>query len=101
MKAAKILKKLARDLPTLEKRFGVARIAVFGSFARGNAGPDSDIDILVEIDEAAGLFEFIDLQQHLETLLGRRVDLATPDMLHPSMKDAILAEAIDVGATDG
>ena len=95
MKIAKVLKVLAKDKPTLERKFGVVRIAVFGSFARGQQRPDSDIDILVEIAPGLGLFEFIELQEHLEILLGRPVDLATPEMLHPSMKKQILSEAID------
>ena len=95
LKVAKVLKKLRKDLPKLEQLFGVKRIAVFGSFARGEERPDSDIDILVKVDLGMGLFEFIELQQHLEDLLGRRVDLATEEMLHPSMKDTVLAEARD------
>ncbi len=94
MKLAKILKKLVKDKPTMENRFGVTRIAVFGSWTRGDQGPDSDVDILVEVGTRKGLFEFIDLQQHLEKLLGIRVDLATPDMLHPSMRKQVLAEAV-------
>lgn len=95
LKVAKVLKKIAKDRANLERLFGVRKIAVFGSFARGEQRPDSDIDILVEVDLEMGLFEFIELQQHLEDLLERRVDLATEEMLHPSMKEKVLSEAKD------
>lgn len=73
---------------------GVASLAVFGSVAREEAGTQSDVDILVEFDRPVGLFEFVRVQQRLETLLGRRVDLVTSDALRPSMRERILNEAI-------
>ena len=76
------------------KRFEVRSLALFGSFARDEAGPDSDVDILVEFERPVGLFTFIRLQQHLEGLLGRRVDLVTPDALKQRMRSHILREAI-------
>ncbi|MBK9713413.1 MAG: nucleotidyltransferase family protein [Kouleothrix sp.] len=74
---------------------GVSSLAVFGSVAREEAGAESDVDILVEFGQPVGLFEFVRLQQRLEALLGRRVDLVTPDALRPTMRDRILHEAID------
>ncbi|MDO8531202.1 MAG: nucleotidyltransferase family protein [Dehalococcoidia bacterium] len=76
------------------KRFDVGSLALFGSFARDEAGPDSDVDILVEFERPVGLFTFIRLQQYLEGLLGRRVDLVTPDALKQRMRSHILREAI-------
>ncbi len=94
MNRADVLRLLAGDRKRL-KRFGVTRIALFGSFARDAAREDSDVDLLVEFAHPVGLFEFIDLQSHLAALLGRRVDLATVEMLHESMRDTIVGEAID------
>lgn len=94
MKFSRVLRLIDKDRVRL-REWGVVRIAVFGSFARGEQRPDSDVDVLVELDHPIGLFEFMDLQQHLETLLGRRVDLATPEMLHRAMKEQILLECID------
>lgn len=94
MNRAEVLRRLAGDRKRL-KRLGVTRIALFGSFARDEARPDSDVDLLVVFDHPVGLFEFMDVQTHLSTLLGRRVDLATSDMLHESMRETILGEAID------
>lgn len=75
---------------------GVKSLAVFGSLARGEAAPDSDIDILVEFSRPVGLFEFIRLKLYLEELTGRRVDLVTPDALRPAMRAGILDEAVHV-----
>ena len=90
-----ILQRLRADQPALD-RFGVSSIAVFGSFARGEARPDSDLDILVDYREDArpDLFDFIELKQHLEALFGRPVDLATPQALHHRLRERILAEAV-------
>ena len=75
------------------RRYGVSHLAVFGSLARGEEKPDSDVDILVEFSVPVGLFEFVRVQRYLGRLLGRTVDLATPDALRKEMRDAILQEA--------
>jgi uncharacterized protein len=54
----------------------------------------SDVDILVEFNRLVGLFEFVRLKMLLEELLNRKVDLVTPDALHPALRDRILSEAI-------
>jgi predicted nucleotidyltransferase len=74
--------------------FGVTSISVFGSVARGEAGPDSDVDILVEFGVPVGLFKFVRFQRYLESLLGRRVDLATPGALREQMREQVLREAV-------
>ena len=73
--------------------FGVASMAVFGSVARDTAGPSSDVDVLVEFSSPVGMFTFLRLQQHLEAMLGCRVDLVSSDAVRPSMREHILAEA--------
>jgi len=77
-------------------QFHVRSLSVFGSVVRGEAGPDSDIDILVEFEPDAhvGLFTFARLQRCLKEILGREVDLATPTALHKAMKKNILGEAV-------
>lgn len=75
---------------------GVKSLAVFGSLARGEATPASDIDVLVEFARPVGLFEFIRLKLYLEELIGREVDLVTPDALRPAMRAEILREAVHV-----
>jgi len=81
--------------------FGVSRLAVFGSIARGEERPDSDVDILVEFSIPIGLFEFARTQRYLEQLLGRKVDLATPDALRTEMRANILKEAAYVASPEG
>lgn len=75
--------------------FGVKSLAIFGSVARDEAGPDSDVDVLVEFGEPVGYFGLFRLRRYLEELFGRRVDLATSGALRESMKAQILKEAID------
>ena len=71
-----ILKSLARDKPRLQRQFKVAKMALFGSYARGDQQPDSDVDILVEVDPSIGL-EFVTLADTIEQLLGLSVDLVS------------------------
>jgi len=84
---------LRQHMPEI-RGFGVSRLAVFGSFARGEDRPDSDVDMLVEFEQSVGLFTFVRLQRFLAELIGRPVDLAMPGSLRPEMRQAILAEAV-------
>ena len=77
-------------------QLGVESLALFGSLARGQAGPESDIDLLVEFNHPVGFFAFLDVQFYLEKLIGRKVDLVTRDALRLSMRDQILSEAVNV-----
>jgi len=71
-----ILKVLAKNEPELQKRFKVSKMALFGSYARGDQQPNSDVDILVEVDPSIGL-EFVTLAERIEKLLGVSVDLVS------------------------
>jgi len=75
-------------------KFDVKSLAIFGSVARDEVGPESDVDILVEFAKPIGLFEFVRLKIYLEKLLQRKVDLVTPDALKERMREQILKEAI-------
>ncbi len=75
---------------------GVKSLAVFGSVARGEATPASDLDVLVEFSRPVGLFEFIRLKYYLEELTHCRVDLVTDDALRPALRERILSEAVHV-----
>lgn len=90
------LQVLAAHLETLKQEYDIAAIAVFGSIARDEGDENSDVDILVTFTRAPGLFRFMDLQAFLESILGRRVDLATERALRPALRERILAEAIGV-----
>jgi predicted nucleotidyltransferase len=89
-KEAKVkIRKHKRDLSNL----GVRSLALFGSIARNEGSPNSDVDILIEFDPKKGLLEFMDVKNHLEEFLGCEVDLVTKDALHPALKKRILQEA--------
>ena len=90
-----ILDKLRADKQALDA-FGVRTIGVFGSVARGEAGPDSDVDILVDYDHQVtrGIFGFLELKEHIEEVLGRNVDLVMQKGLRRRLRDRILNEAV-------
>jgi predicted nucleotidyltransferase len=88
-----VLASLAQHRAEL-RAMGVASLAVFGSVARGQAGPDSDVDLLVEFARPVGMFHFLEVKEYLEAILGRPVDLATHDALKRQFRDAILSEAV-------
>lgn len=73
---------------------GATKVRLFGSFARGKANPASDIDLLVDLEPGRSLLDLIALQQDLEDLLGRRVDVVTEAALSPYLRERILREAV-------
>lgn len=78
----------------LAEQFGIKALYLFGSTARDEARPDSDVDLLVEFNRPLGLFEFIELQQKLESILGCKVDLGTKRSLKQQIKEEVLQGAI-------
>ena len=90
-----LIKKLAANKEEL-RQMGVSSLALFCSVVRGEDNPGSDVDILVELQPEArvGLFGLARLQRRLSEILGRPVDLTTPDALHKALKDNILKEAV-------
>lgn len=76
------------------RRHGARSVRVFGSVARGEARPDSDVDLLVEMEEGRSLVDLGALVLDLEALLGRRVDLVEPDGLHWFVRERVLREAV-------
>ena len=87
---------LAEHVDVLTAHYNVKEIGVFGSFVRGQQKQSSDIDILVEYTEAPDFFEFLDLEEYLEGILGRKVDLVTKGALKPHIGKRILEEVIMV-----
>jgi uncharacterized protein len=88
-----VLKALRDSRPILDA-FGVARVSLFGSFARNEGREGSDVDLLVEFRRPIGLFEFVRLQRTLADILGHPVDLVTPAALKPQLRERILGEAV-------
>ena len=81
--------------PILEKEYGVTRLAVFGSYARSEQSEESDVDLLVELRQPMGL-RFVHLAEFLETVVGLKVDLLTPDAIKPNRREHIMKDLIYV-----
>ena len=80
----------------IRKRYYIRRIGIFGSVVRGEATENSDVDILVEFSRPVGFFEFLELEEFLEKLIGRKVDLVSRKALKPYIGGHILEEVITI-----
>jgi hypothetical protein len=96
VKREAILQTLRQRSAEMEKRFGVKSLSLFGSTARDEAAPESDVDLLVEFNRPVGYFGLFALQDYLEGLLGRRVDLGTTESLKPYIRERVMEELIHV-----
>lgn len=88
-----VIQRLAGSRAELS-RLGVSSLDLFGSVARGESGPDSDVDLLVDFDRPVGLFHFFRVQHRLEEILGCRVDLVMRDAVKRQLRDRIFAEVV-------
>ena len=91
-----VLTALQDHKAALAQRFGVVEISLFGSFARDEAGADSDIDLLVRFDGPATAKRYFGAQFYIEDLLGRPVDLVTDKALRAEFRPHVEREAIRV-----
>ena len=87
---------LTEHKPVLAERFGVRRLALFGSMARGTARPDSDVDVLVGFEQPPTGDQYFGAQFYLEDLLGRPVDLVTETALRERLRPYVERDAIPV-----
>lgn len=83
---------LRQQLPLLRERYGVESLGLFGSYVRREAGPESDLDVLVRFHHTPGLLRFVELENYLSDLLGVRVDLVMAEALKPAIGQRVLAE---------
>ncbi|WP_354636161.1 nucleotidyltransferase family protein [Planktothricoides raciborskii] len=95
MQREEVLRILGQNQQVL-KDFGVKSLAIFGSVARDEATPDSDVDILVEFDRPVTFDLYMDVKFYLEDNLGTRVDLVSNLMLKPLIRSTVEQEAIYV-----
>lgn len=91
---AAILEDLRRLKPELAKRYPIKELGVFGSYARGEQRPDSDLDVLVDFDGPVGLLDFVGLKQDLSDELGVGVDLVMAEAPKPRIWQRIRAEVV-------
>lgn len=83
-------------LPVL-KRHAIKRASIFGSFARGEAKPNSDVDLLIEYkSKNKSLFDLIDLKSELEEILGRKVDIVTYNSIYWRLREQILSKQVEI-----
>jgi len=90
-----VLRILQQEKPELARRYGVKRLALFGSYARDDQGEDSDVDILVEVDPSIGL-GFVELAERIEGALGVRAEVVSRRAIKPRYWEVIKEDLIDV-----
>ncbi len=91
-----IVKMLRENIPDLANRYGGKRLGVSGSYVRGEADGESDLDILVEFERAPTLWELVRLERELGDKVGVKVDLVMKKSLKPHVRDAVLKEVVAV-----
>ena len=92
-----VLRILREEAPGLRAR-GIAQLSLFGSMARGEAGPGSDVDLLIDLapDASFGLFDLIDVQERLGERFGRSVNVAFCSTLRPWLRERIEGDRIRI-----
>jgi predicted nucleotidyltransferase len=96
METDAILQDRRMDILQIATSHGARTVRIFGSMARGEAGPDSDVDILVNLNPGRSLLDIVAIKQDLEDLLGRKVDVVTEAAISPYIREQVLKEAIDL-----
>jgi uncharacterized protein len=81
------------DIVRIAKANGATRVRIFGSFARGMARADSDLDLIVDLEPGRHLLDLVAIKQDLEDLLGRQVHVVTEAAISPYIRDEILRDA--------
>ena len=94
MNIGELLKEKREDILRIATQHGASKVRIFGSVARGEARPDSDVDFLVELEPGRSLLDRVALIQDLEDLLGTKVDVATDKGLRERVRERILNEAV-------
>lgn len=87
------LRAMRADILIIAAKYGASNVRVFGSVARNEAGPAGDVDFLVDMEPERSLLDLSGLRLDLQRLLGRPVDVGTPDSLRPVLRERVLREA--------
>jgi len=94
MNTCEVLQARRAEILRIAAGHGASNVRIFGSAARGDEGPTSDGDFLVELEEGRSILALVGLGQDLEELLARKVDVAEPEGLHWYIRDRVLKEAV-------
>jgi predicted nucleotidyltransferase len=94
MELAEKLQAHREDILRAAERRGARNVRVFGSVARGEAGPESDVDFLVEFEPGRNLLDWGGLWSELEEILGCEIDVVSEDSIHPLIRERVLKEAV-------
>ena len=94
MRVEQLLKSKREEIIGVAARHGALNVRVFGSVARGEARPDSDVDFLVDLESGRSLFDLGGLLTDLQNLLGRKVDVVTENSLRPRIRERVKREAV-------
>ena len=89
-----LLESRRNEILDLVGRYGAKNVRIFGSAARGEGGPASDVDLMVDMEKGRNLLDLVGFWQDLEELLGRRVDVITDGGMSPYLRERIYAEAL-------
>ena len=90
----KIIHHRRDEILEIARKYGAISVRIFGSVARGEDGPLSDLDVIVDMKQGSSLLDIVAIKQDIEDLLGIRVDLVTEAAISPYIKDKVLGEAV-------
>ncbi len=94
MGAKDIIESRREDILRIAAKYGAVDVRVFGSVARGEAAPESDVDFLIQFEPGRSLLDHVALLQDLEDILSLKVDVVNEKALHHRIRDRVLREAV-------
>jgi predicted nucleotidyltransferase len=92
----RIMNEIRNNMPYLQEKYRVKSIGLFGSYIRGEQKERSDVDMLVEFEQPVTLLEFVALENRLNEMIGKKVDLVMKNALKPGIGERILREVVYV-----
>ncbi|MCI0455080.1 MAG: nucleotidyltransferase family protein [Candidatus Dadabacteria bacterium] len=96
MEIDRLLKNKRKEILRIAASHGAQDVRLFGSLARSEGRPESDIDILVKLDSGRSLLDIVALKQDLEDLLNSKVDVVTEEAISPYIREQVLKEAVSL-----
>ncbi len=94
MEYGSFIKNKREEILYIARTHGALSVRIFGSYARGEEQPSSDIDLIVEMEPGRSLLDIIAIKQEVEDLVGKKVDVVTEAALSPYLRDEVLQEAV-------